>query len=269
MRKMLDLDRIGRLRDECGRIAVITVVRTSGSSPREMGAKMVVLPGGKTEGTIGGGKLEKLAIGDAVKLLKKGGCSYRQYRLLPEKMNGIGTECGGAVDVFIEVMGQPDHLTILGAGHIGLALHKLARMLDFRVTVIDDRKDYAVPEKFNGAEVVLKNYSDSSISNFITADSYIIVVTHAHMNDAVALKNVLRSKAKYIGMIGSRRKVAKVKAQLIKEGVSKAALDRVFTPVGLDIGAETPAEIAISILSEIIHVKRYGKPSRIGMGRKR
>jgi xanthine dehydrogenase accessory factor len=229
---------------------------------------MVVFPDSRSEGTIGGGKLEKLAIQDALELLKNGGFSYRQYRLMPEDEKGIGTECGGDVDVFIEVMGQREHLVILGAGHIGNALFELARMLDFKVTVIDDRPGYAVPEKFKGAEVMLMKYNDPAIAGLITPGSFVVVVTHAHMNDAAALKNAIDSKAKYIGMIGSRRKVGKINEQLVGEGVPQSALDEVYTPVGLDIGAETPAEIAVSIVSEIIHIRRKGGPSPAGMGRK-
>ena len=269
MLEMVKPERIGQLRDEHGIVAVVTVVRASGSSPRDIGAKMAVSPDGGSEGTIGGGTLEKFAIRDALAQLKKGGHAYKQYKLRPEKERGIGVECGGDVDVFIEVIGQSDHIVILGAGHIGLALYRLATVLDFRVTIIDDRPEYAVAEKFKGADVRLMKYSDPSIPRILGPGSYVVVVTHAHMNDATALKSALKSKAKYIGMIGSRRKVAKLKEQLIAEGVDKSRLDKVFTPVGLDIGAETPAEIAVSILSEIIHVKRYGKPSKIGMGRKK
>jgi xanthine dehydrogenase accessory factor len=266
---MVKPERIGQLRDEHGTVAVVTVVRTAGSSPRDIGAKMVVFPDGRSEGTIGGGKLEKLAIRDALAQLKKGGHAYKQYKLRPEKEKGIGVECGGDVDIFIEVVGQPDSLVILGAGHIGLALYRLASVLDFKVTIIDDRPEYAVPGKFKMADVRLMEYGDPSILRLIGKNSYVVVVTHAHMNDATALKSVLKSKSKYIGMIGSRRKVAKVREQLIAEGVNKSRLDEVFTPVGLDIGAESPAEIAVSILSEIIHVKRSGKPSKIGMGRRK
>jgi len=265
---MLDLERIGQLKGEHGTLAILTVVRTSGSSPRDVGAKMVVLPDGSTEGTIGGGKLEKLAVQDALEMLKKGGCSYKQYRLRPEEEQGIGAECGGDVDVFIEVLGPADHLVILGAGHIGLALHRLAQVLDFKVTVIDDRPEYAVPQKFKGADVRLMRYDDPGISALLTPNSYVVVVTHAHMNDATALKTVLGSKVRYVGMIGSRRKVSKLKEQLEKDGVPKERLDEVFTPVGLDIGAETPAEIAVSIISEMIHIKRKGGPSAVGMGRR-
>ena len=265
---MLDVQRISELKDKHGVIVIATIVKTSGSSPRNIGAKMIISPDGKHEGTIGGGQLERLVILDALAQLKIGGCSYKEYKLTPEDEKGIGTECGGDVHIFIEVIGQCDHLVIIGAGHIGHALYKLARTLNFSIAIIDDRPEYAVPETFPGADVRLSTYDNSIIPSLITKDSYVVIVTHQHMNDTIALKNVLNSKPKYIGMIGSRRKVEKLKGQLLNEGFSKDVLDEIYTPVGLDIGAETPAEIAVSILSEIIHIKRKGTPSQIGMGRK-
>jgi xanthine dehydrogenase accessory factor len=274
---MLDFKRISQLQKESGIIAVATVVRVHGSAPRETGSKMAILPSGRTEGTVGGGKLEKLVIEDALSLMGVAkapaveggkGFAYREYRLTSEDEQGIGTECGGNVDVFIEVTGSPDHLVILGGGHIGLALYKMARVSDFRVTVVDDREEFSRQERFPEAQVVLSKYDDESIQELITPESFVVILTHGHMHDAAALRNVIGTGAQYIGMIGSRRKIGKVREQLVEENVSEEALDAVFTPVGLDIGAETPAEIAVAVLAEIINVKKKGTPSSIGMGRK-
>ena len=197
------------------------------------------------------------------------GFAYREYRLTPEKEQGIGTECGGNVDIFLEVTGNPDHLVILGGGHIGLALYKMARVLDFRVTVVDDREEFSRQERFPESIVVQSNFDDPAVQELITPDSFVVILTHGHLHDAEALKNSLGTSSQYVGMIGSRRKVRAVKEQLAKEGVSQEALDAVYTPVGLDIGAETPAEIAVAILAEMINVKKKGTPSPVGMGKRK
>lgn len=265
---MMDLERISRLRKEYGNIAIATVVKTKGSTPRAAGATLIILPDGKTEGTIGGGKFEMLVTRDAVQLMKKGGCSYKRYRLLPKAVKGIGVECGGSADVFIEVTHDIEHLILFGAGHIGQALANMAVQLDFKVTVIDDRKEYAVSDRFKGAQVICTKYNDPAIPRLIGPQTYTVIATHAHMNDATVLHIILSTKARYIGMIGSKRKVLEVKNQLIKRGVSKKSLDSVYAPIGLDIGAESPAEIAISILSEIVNIRRKKRPSLLGLGRR-
>ena len=274
---MLDFKRISQLQKESGIIAVATVVRVHGSAPRETGSKMVILPSGRTEGTIGGGKLEKLVVEDALSLMGVAkapaieggkGFAYREYRLRSEEEDGIGTECGGDVDVFIEITGNPDHLVIMGGGHIGLALYKMARVMDFRVTVVDDREEFSSQERFPEAQMVLSKYDDPSLQELIGPDSFVVILTHGHKHDAAALKNVLEPRPHYVGMIGSRRKIAAVREELVQEGIPEEALDQVYTPVGLDIGAETPAEIAVAVLGEILNVKKKGVPSPIGMGRK-
>lgn len=266
---MLDHERISALTKEAGSVAIATVVRAEGSTPREIGSKMVVMPHGKTEGTIGGGKLEDLVIKDAMALLDTGGCAYKEYGLRPEKEGGIGTECGGQVAVFIEVAGRPESLVILGGGHVGLALYQLAKVLDMQVTVVDDREEFASQQRFPQAKVVRADYDDPKLRKLVWPRTSVVILTHAHMHDAEALKNMLPTNAAYIGMIGSKRKVPKVKERLRGEGVAKKDLDRVYAPVGLDIGAQTPAEIAVSIMAEIVHVRKFGKPSTVGMGRKK
>lgn len=265
---MLDFERILQLKKDAGVLAVATIVRTSGSTPRATGAKMAVLRDGMTEGSVGGGRLERLVIQDALRQIKIGGTCLKRYRLLPKDERGIGVECGGNAEVFIEVLGKREHLLIFGGGHIGQALSRMAPAIDFRVTVVDDRKDYAMPERLGGAETLHSDFSNPALRKLVTRETYIVIATHGHVHDGTVLKNIISTRPRYIGMIGSKRKVATIMESLKQDGVSAGKLRKVFSPIGLDIGAETPEEIAVSILSEIINIRRKGESSPIGMGRK-
>jgi xanthine dehydrogenase accessory factor len=243
--------------------AVATVVRTAGSAPREPGAKMVVLPDGTTRGTVGGGALEKLVVQDALELLGTGGAALRTYGLRPSEQGGIGAECGGEAEVFIEVRGLADRLLILGGGHIGAALHRLGRELGWETCIVDNRPAFAEASRFPGAGTVLRaEYGDPALRNLVTSRTAAVVVTHAHEGDEEALGNLLHTDAFYIGMIGSRRKVGVIFKRLGEKGVEPGRLDAVRAPVGLDIGAQTPAEIALSILSEIVRDRAGGGSGR-------
>jgi len=265
---MIDYERISQLQKKTGTLAVATVVRTYGSTPLDIGSKMAIMPDGSIEGTIGGGPVEKAVIEEAVKLMEKGGFAYKEYRLLPEDEDGIGTQCGGNMDVFIEITGQPESILILGGGHIGLSLYKVCQVLGFYITVVDDREEFSKQDRFPGANVVRMNYDNPALKKLAGKTTSVVIVTHGHGGDAKCLKNMINSQAGYVGMIGSKRKVMKLKEMMIKDGITQEALEKVYTPIGLDIGAETPGEIAISIIAEILNVQKKGAPSQVGMGRK-
>jgi xanthine dehydrogenase accessory factor len=245
-------------------LAVATVVGTEGSSPRETAAKMIVFPDGTIHGTIGGGDLEQMVIDEAVNAIRTGDSFTKTYNLKGEDEGGFGPICGGEATIYVEVIRSPETLLICGGGHIALAMSRMAAELDMNIIVVDEREEFASRERFPGAMDVIRAVpSDPKIRKLITPSTYVVILTHSHEHDKDTLKNLLSAGAAYIGMIGSKDKVTTIMNALQAEGVDAAELDNVHSPIGLDIGAETPPEIAISILSEIIHVRRKGVPSPV------
>jgi xanthine dehydrogenase accessory factor len=165
------------------------------------------------------------------------------------------------IELFVEVQHQPSTLIIVGAGHVALPLAKLAKMIDFDVVVLDDRPRFANKKRFPMADHVLAQPFTETLRNWpISEDTYIVLVTRGHTHDVECLLEVLDSSARYIGMIGSKRRVRAVFELLEREkGIDPAKFERVYSPIGLDIGAETPAEIAIAIMAEIINLYRGGR----------
>jgi xanthine dehydrogenase accessory factor len=239
--------------------AVATVVRVHASTPRETGAKMGVHPDGSIFGTIGGGELEELVKADALEVIRTRKSILKNYSLTPLKGGGIGTECGGETEIFIDPVGFGSKLLIFGAGHIAEALYKIASVLGMGIEIVDERPEYARAGKFPGAIVRCMEISELDAETLITPDTYAVVVTHGHGNDREALKFLLGHGAAYVGMIGSRRKVKVLFDSLAKEGADRAELADVYAPIGLNIGAESPQEIALSIMAEIIAIQRLEK----------
>jgi xanthine dehydrogenase accessory factor len=238
--------------------ALATVVRIHASTPRDPGAKMGVLPDGGTFGTIGGGKLEKLVVDDCMSALESGKPMLKRYSLMPENKGGIGSECGGDVEIFIDVIQKSEKLLIIGAGHVSLAISKIARILGFQIEVVDERADFANKERFPGAIINNSEIDKTDFKSLITPRTIVIIVSRSHEMDKTALGNVVECGAAYVGMIGSKRKVKYIMDSLKKAGTNTDKLEKVYSPIGLDIGAETPEEIALSILGEIISLKRKG-----------
>lgn len=242
---------------EQGRPFVLaTLVKTAGSVPRNPGARMLVFPDGAISGTIGGGKFEHTVIADCLSLLKSGAPhSLKSYKLHESGEDALGMLCGGEADVFMESFGARETLYIFGGGHIGLALTGIALGLGFRIVVIDDRPDILAQCKL-GVETILTDSQYNDNFPQIDLNSYVVIVTHGHKCDKEVLSKVVKTDCAYIGMIGSSRKVKETFAILESEGVSKDRLSRVHSPIGLDIGAEGPYEIAIAIAAQLIEVKR-------------
>jgi xanthine dehydrogenase accessory factor len=233
-----------------------TLIRAAGSIPRDAGARMLVFPDGSISGTIGGGKFEKMVIDDCLALM--GGESatmLKSYVLQESGPNSIGMCCGGKADVFLEKFSRPETLYIFGGGHIGRDLAKMASGLGFRIVVVDDRPDI-LNQYQQPIETILTDEDYGRNFPAIDSNSYVVIVTHGHKCDRQVLENVIDSDCAYIGMIGSKNKIARTFALLEEGGAEKSKLDKVCAPIGLAIGAEGPYEIAVAIAAELIAVKR-------------
>lgn len=236
--------------------ASATVVAVVGSSPRKVGARMVVFSDGSTWGTIGGGALEKVVIDDARDALRHHRSILKEYPL--DKRSGMQV-CGGSVSIFIETLEPQKTLVIFGGGHIGLALSVVAKLLHFNVVIVDNRKAFANKERFPHADKVLCcDYAKAFKTIAADHRTFIVIVTHGHAFDAVCLEGALKAEPAYIGMIGSEQKIKHVFNALLKKGFMRSQLRKVHTPVGLEIGAETPEEIAVSIAAQLVQVLREG-----------
>ncbi|HQP91489.1 MAG TPA: XdhC/CoxI family protein [Candidatus Omnitrophota bacterium] len=229
---------------------VTTVISSSGSSPRKVGAKMIVSKDGSICGTIGGGALEKTIIKDALDALKRKRTCLKTYSL--NRGDGLQV-CGGKVDIFFEIVEAQKKLVIMGAGHIGLALSFIGKLLGYNVVIIDNRSDFANRKRFPHVDkIVCSSYSKAFKDINVDFRTAIVIVTHGHLNDEECLQRALKTGAGYVGMIGSRSKIKLLFNNLLKKGFKKTDLQKVHSPIGLDIGAETPEEIAVAIAAELV-----------------
>lgn len=245
------------------KMTLATVLRVQGSAPRGPSAKMVITDDGKIFGTIGGGCIESYVIAEARKLLNGGPVKVIECDLGDDSWSGVGMACGGKVEIALEFIEPSPQLVILGAGHIAGALCGLAVQVGFRVSIVDP---FADELRFPQAELVIRDSIRSGFQRLkIRPSDFIIIVTRHHA-DGEALKAALSSSAGYVGMIGSKNRVKNVYSELIREGVIREELARVHAPIGLDIGGETPEEIAVSILAEIIMTKRGGTGKSMAVG---
>jgi len=253
---MLDIyQEIAKIAAEGRSAALVTVITADRSTPRDVGAKMLVRPDGSIVGSIGGGSVEALLIKKAISVMSEGIPCRHHISLVPGAEPGM--ICGGEMEVFIEPILPMPTMFIFGGGHIALTLSRVGRMLDFNIVVIDDRKDYANYDRFPDASMVLSEDIDTAFSKLkVNESSYIVIVTRGHKTDEKALELALKTQAKYIGMIGSKTKVKTIFQNLSDRGISQEMLDKVYSPIGLEIHAETPEEVAVSILAELIKVRR-------------
>ncbi|HBZ00956.1 MAG TPA: hypothetical protein DEO84_06505 [candidate division Zixibacteria bacterium] len=233
-----------------------TLIKTAGSVPRDVGAKMIVFPDGTISGTIGGGNFEKMVIDDSLALFgSESSFILKNYLLEESGPDATGMFCGGKAEVFLERFSRPDTLYIFGGGHIGRDLAKIALGLSFRIVVTDDRAEILAQYQ-KPVETILTDAEFNLNFPEVDKNSYVVIVTHGHRCDREVLAMVINRDCAYIGMIGSRTKISKTFAILEESGVEKAKLEKVHSPIGLDIGAEGPYEIAVAIAAEIIAAKR-------------
>lgn len=241
-------------------VALVTVTRALGSSPRDVGSMMLVDKNGQLiEGTIGGGKIEETAKADAAICIKDNSSKSFQYELtLKDSEHSLGMACGGAMEVFVKTFAVKDRLVVFGGGHIGLELSKVAPMLGYHLTIVDHRPEYCSKERFPGADQLVHWEVGIKPELILDQNTSVVIVTHGHLYDMESLREVIHSNVRYIGMIGSKNKIKHCYGELIKEGIAEEKLKAVYAPIGLDIGGETPEEIAVAIMAEVQAVK-YGR----------
>ncbi len=246
-----------------GRVsAIATIVECKGSSPQKQGVKMLVRDDGSLLGTLGGGCLEADVV-QAARMAMKDGAPLSLPFELTEREGGL--VCGGTVLVYIEPILLEPHLVILGAGHVGKTLAKLARFTDFRVTVVDDRAEFANRENVpDASDVTVSDFSRAFDQISVDRTTYIVIATRGHNHDLDAVKAALGTGAGYIGLLGSRRKKGLLMNALKDAGFSADDIDRVIIPVGISIGSVTPQEIAVSIMAQIIEKRRTHGAARLG-----
>ncbi len=239
-------------------VALVTIVRANGSTPQRVGAKMLVFADGRIVGTIGGGCYENDALWKAREALKTRRATTVRYELADDFAEESGLICGGQMEVFIEPIEPAPALYIFGAGHVGLYLGRLAHEAGFEIHVVDDREKFANSTRFpTAAEVVVDDIPGWLAGATLPSSSYAVVLTRGHRHDLDAMRALAPRDLRYLGLIGSRAKVKRVYDALVEEGsVAPSDLARVHAPIGLDIGAVTPQEIAVSILAELIAVRR-------------
>ena len=239
--------------------ALVTIVATHGSTPQRVGAKMLVYADGRIVGTIGGGCYENDAFWKAREAITHRRPQLLHYELADDFAQETGLICGGQMDVYIEPIEPSPELYIIGAGHVGFHLARLAHEVGFRVTVVDDREKFANAERFPTAENVVVDDIPAWVAGaHLPPHAYVVIVTRGHTNDLEALRALAPHDLRYLGLIGSRAKVARIFDALKTDQMPDEQLQRVHAPIGLDIGAVTPQEIAVSILAELIAVK-HGK----------
>jgi xanthine dehydrogenase accessory factor len=235
---------------------LVTVVATQGSTPREAGTKMLVLPDGSSYGTVGGSAVEGVIIAESIKCLRDGKCKKISHNLDDAVHQDTGMVCGGTMEFFIEPLTAAPLLYIFGAGHIAVPLARLASQVGFVYTVIEDRSEFATRSRFPDAREILIGKPEELVRQLsLSSDDYIAIVSRSHELDLEILRRVITKPFRYLGLIGSKKKRQQIFDHLREDGVAADLIDKIHTPIGLEIRAESPEEIAVSIVAELIKIK--------------
>lgn len=250
-------DEIVRLRNAGQKCALATIVQVNGSIPSYESAKLLVREDGSMMGTVGGGCVEAEVWTAAREVIETEKPRHLSFSLGQDAAYDNGLICGGQLNIFVEPVIPQPRAYIFGGGHVSKSISKVANLAGFSTIVIDDREAFANPERFPEAEAT---YADEYETVFpklpVNSSSYLVIVTRGHRDDMRVLRWAVGTPAKYIAMIGSKRKTIAVVKELEKEGIPREKFERIFAPMGLEIGAESPEEIAISVVAEMIAVRR-------------
>jgi xanthine dehydrogenase accessory factor len=250
-------DELVRLRRNGQKSALATIVQVNGSIPSFESAKMLVREDGTFVGTIGGGCVEADVWNAAREVIETEKPKHLTFSLGQDAAYDNGLICGGQLNVFVEPVIPQPRAFIFGAGHVSKSLSKVARIAGFETVIVDNREAFANRERFPEAdEVFAEEYEDVFPKLNINSTSYLIIVTRGHRDDMRVLRWAVNTPAKYIAMIGSKRKTIAIVHELEREGLPREAFERIFAPMGLEIGAVTPEEIAVSVVAEMIAVRR-------------
>jgi len=240
--------------------AVATVIGTKGSTPREMGAKMLILEDGKIWGTVGGGCMEAEVWQEAMKAIREEKPRTVHFDMTGKEAEESGMICGGIMDLYIEPVVPTPRVFIFGGGHISQFVCRMSAMVGFQVAVVDDRPQFANKERFPEAQEVIAEEFPLALPKLkVNKSGYVVIVTRGHAYDQEVLEWAVGTDARYIGMIGSRKKIQTVYKNLAEKGISPERFQRVHAPIGLNIGAVTPEEIAVSIVAEMVQERRKVK----------
>jgi xanthine dehydrogenase accessory factor len=234
-----------------GRGALATVVRTSGATPQQSGSRLLLRPDGSTLGTVGGGAIEHAVLAALAEAQRSGTSQLLTWNLAQD----LGMCCGGTMVVFIEAILPAPRLTIFGAGHVARAVAPLARSVGFEVRVVDERDELNTPKRFPGCALELRDPATVLKLAPLGDDDWVLIVTHDHRLDEEVLGLCLRQRPHYLGLVGSQRKLIRIAERLLQRDPS-LSFERLHSPVGLDLGAIGPEEIAVSIAAELVAVKR-------------
>ena len=250
-------EEIVRVRFEGGKAALATIVRRQGSTPRRDFAKMLISEDGSTIGSVGGGQTEAEVLKEAERIMDTGEASLLKYQLTQKDAEAEGLTCGGTVEIFVEPILPDPKLILMGAGHIGQTVASAAHRVGFKVAVVDDRESFANRERFPQAEeIVVADFEEGFDAITVSQTSFILIATRGHGHDQVVLEQALQTPACYIGMVGSRRKTQIIVQKLLEKGISPESLSRLYAPIGIEIGSETPEEIAVSVVAELVAILR-------------
>ncbi|HWS23818.1 MAG TPA: XdhC/CoxI family protein [Anaerolineales bacterium] len=256
MTDQLVFDTIHRYFNERQEFALCTIIKQSGSTPRHLGSKMVVTADGTFTGSVGGGELEHRVIECALNCLAEKRSEILSYQLNSLE-NGDPGVCGGQVEIFVETIKLPTQIVIVGGGHVGKALVNLAKWLGFYVILSDDRPEFCDSSRIPGADqYILCPLAEIPNHISIDASTNLILTTRGVKIDVPGLPNILQSNAAYIGIIGSKRRWITTRGELIELGIGEEVLDKVHSPIGINVGAETPEEIALSIMAEVMILQK-------------
>jgi xanthine dehydrogenase accessory factor len=247
--------------EEGKRLVLCTIIDKKGSGPRDIGGKMVIYENGEAFGTIGGGNLERALIEESLKALKEGKSRKVVFSLnageTRKEVVETGLICGGEITIFLDVIEPKPRLFIVGAGHVALPLAKIAKITGFNITIVDDDVKLANKERFPMADEIVTGDFNEILNRISVGKLDFVIIAHGEPeHDYLALKQIVKKTPAYIGLLGSKKKAATLTNKLKEAGITDEKLKNLHAPVGLDIGAQTPEEIAVSIIAEIISSKR-------------